>query len=137
MDLRLNANAIITNNSGEILIVKLKGGPYEGRLCIPGGGINPGELSHDAIKREVFEETGIRINDDLESLGFCELINNPINKHRVVLILKASGEGAPKETEEAIAFWMNLNEAENQAIPMTKESIKMWKERKSHFSIIE
>lgn len=137
MNLRLNANAIITNDEGKILIVKLKGGPYAGGLCIPGGGINSGELSADAVKREIKEETGIDVDGEIKHFGFCELLNSKAQHHRVVLLLHAFGKGIPKETDEAVAQWMDVKEAEKNGIPFTKEALRIWKENKMYFSIIE
>jgi 8-oxo-dGTP pyrophosphatase MutT (NUDIX family) len=42
---------------------KSKGGVYPDMLHIPGGGIEPGESESDALKREIFEETGIDITN--------------------------------------------------------------------------
>ena len=137
MNLRLNANAIITNDEGKILIVKLKGGPYAGGLCIPGGGINSGELSIDTIKREIKEETGIDVAGQIKHFGFCELLNSKGSYHRVVLLLHALGKGIPKETDEAIAQWMDVEKAEKNAIPFAKEALRIWKENKLYFSIVE
>jgi 8-oxo-dGTP diphosphatase len=137
MNLRLNANAIVTNKEGKILINKLKGGPYAGFFCIPGGGVNPGELSFDTIKREIKEETGIEIAGDTRAFGFCELIRSFGGTHRVVLLFHAKGNGDPKETEEAEAKWMEIEEAEKDSIPFTKEAIRIWKENKTHFTIVE
>lgn len=137
MNLRLNANAIVINSKGKILVVKLKSGPYAGGICIPGGGINPGELSFDAVKREIREETGIEIDNKIVPFGFCELIQNSSKNHRVVLLLHSSGEGMPKETEEAIASWMDLEEVKEKAIPFTKNALKIWETGKIHFTLIE
>lgn len=137
MNLRLNANAIVTNEEGKILINKLRSGPYAGCFCIPGGGINPGELSFDTIKREIKEETGVEIADDIRAFGFCELIRSLGGSHRVVLLFHAKGKGNSKETEEAEAQWMEIEEAEKNSIPFTKEAIRIWKENKTHFTIIE
>ena len=59
MKLRLNANGIIFNDKEEILLITLKKGKFKDKLCIPGGGIEPGETSIDTLKREIKEATGI------------------------------------------------------------------------------
>ncbi|MGI9282693.1 MAG: NUDIX domain-containing protein [Endozoicomonas sp.] len=52
----LGAGALITNHSGEVLVVKEHGmDSYK----LPGGHIELGEPIESAIQREVFEETGI------------------------------------------------------------------------------
>lgn len=125
MKLRLNANAIIVNKEGKILGIKLKTDPYAGRICIPGGGINPGELSFDTIKREIKEETGIEIKSNPLPFGFCELMQRFNQDHRVVLLLHSKGEGDPIETEEAIARWMDLEDIRSNGIPFTKKAIEI------------
>jgi len=137
MNLRLNANAIVTNEKGEILIVKLKKGPYAGGLCIPGGGINAGEHSRETIKREIKEETGIEISGEIKNFGVCELINPKNQNHRIVLLLHASGKGVPKETDEAVAQWMDAKDIEKNAIPFAKESLRIWKENKPYFCLVD
>lgn len=137
MNLRLNANAIITNSKGKILVVKLKSGPYSGGICIPGGGINPGEFSLDTIKREIGEETGIEILSKIIPFGFCELIQISSKSHRVVLLLHSTAEGIPKETKEAIACWMDLEEVKEKAIPFTKNALKIWEAGDVSFTLTE
>ncbi len=135
MDLRINANAIITNNGGQFLFIKLKKGPFAGKLCIPGGGINPGELSEEAVRREVEEETGIVLKDKIEHIGFCELFSKGINQHKVVLLFHSISDDAPRESDEGIPKWMSYEEAEKDLITFAKESIRIWNEKKSHFII--
>ncbi len=137
MKLRLNANAIILNKEGKILGIKLKKGPYSGGICIPGGGVNPGEFSFDTIKREIKEETGIEINKEITAFGFCELMQLSSKNHRVVLLLHSIGKGIPKETEEAIAEWMDLEHIKEKGIPFTKRAIEIWEKGKIHFTLIE
>ncbi|MFH1290028.1 MAG: NUDIX hydrolase [Nanoarchaeota archaeon] len=136
MKLRLNANAVVTNLDGKFLLVELKKGPFRGRLCIPGGGVEPGEMSFDAVKREVFEETGIEISD-FDPSGFCELIHKGIGSHRVVMLLEGCGDGEPKETEEGFARWLSYDEAKEKLIPFARESIRIWKEGEKYFKLIE
>ena len=137
MELRLNANAVVTNEKGEFLLIRLKGGPFAGGLCIPGGGVEPGELSHEAARREVFEETGIDISSKFVPFGFCELKHNTIQKHKVVMLLHANSNEEPQETEEGVAGWFSYDVAEKDLIPFAKEAIRIWKSNDMHFSLID
>lgn len=47
----------------KILLIKKKGGPYDGKLDLPGGTIEFNESIEEALKRELKEETGIEITD--------------------------------------------------------------------------
>lgn len=47
----------------KILLVKKHGGPYDGKLDLPGGSFRFGETPDDALKREFLEEVGINVLD--------------------------------------------------------------------------
>lgn len=47
---------------GKILILRRVKEPRAGTWCIPGGKVKDGELDIEALIREVFEETGFRID---------------------------------------------------------------------------
>ena len=136
MNLRLNANAIVTNSKDEILLVRLKKGPFAGGLCIPGGGVDPGELCEDAVKREVLEETGIKLENPVTPIGFCELLHEGVKDHRVVLLMHSVSDAHPEETEEGSAMWLDPVKAEKNSIPFTREAIRMWKSKSNYFRLI-
>ncbi len=104
MKLRLNANAIITNPENKILFIQLKKGPFEGRLSLPGGGIEPGELSQEAVKRELLEETGINLDGPIKPFGFCELVNKNLSDHRLVILLDSQSGADASESEEGTPY---------------------------------
>ncbi len=136
MNIRLNANAVVVNKEGKILLIRLKKGPFKGALCIPGGGVEPGELSHETAKREVFEETGVEVSG-FKPYGFCELIHSGISQHKIVMLMHAKGEGEPKNTEEGEAFWMTYEDAEPELLSFAKEALRIWKNKELHFKLIE
>jgi ADP-ribose pyrophosphatase YjhB (NUDIX family) len=53
--------AIITGSGGRILLIKRGHAPEAGRWSVPGGRIEPGESDHQALVREVREETGLLV----------------------------------------------------------------------------
>lgn len=63
---------VIKNN--QILLIKKFGGPYDGKLDLPGGTIEFCERPEDALKRELMEEVGIEVVDyhlfDADSVAF-------------------------------------------------------------------
>ena len=58
----------------KILLIKKFGGPYDGKLDLPGGTIEFCERPEDALKRELMEEVGIEVVDcqlfDADSVAF-------------------------------------------------------------------
>ncbi|HEX7963519.1 MAG TPA: NUDIX hydrolase [Candidatus Saccharimonadales bacterium] len=70
---------LIVSSDGKILLGKKNpraGGVYPDAWHLPGGGIEPGESHHDALVREVKEETGINIigiqADFIDGAGYGE-----------------------------------------------------------------
>ena len=59
MSNRFYAICGIVDIGGKILFVRHTYGPAKERILIPGGYVKEGELPSDAVKRELFEETGV------------------------------------------------------------------------------
>ena len=57
--LRVGSSAIIFDESREKVLLTKR--TDNGRWCIPGGGMDPGESVEEACVREVYEETGLHV----------------------------------------------------------------------------
>lgn len=68
-------NPKICTEDDEILLIERKNDPYKGEWVLPGGFVEANELSIDAAKRELFEETNIKVSK--EYLQFLTLLDNP------------------------------------------------------------
>ena len=70
---QLGAYGLIIKNE-KILLIKKNGGPYDGKLDLPGGTIEFCERPENALKRELLEEVGIEVKDfklfDADSVSF-------------------------------------------------------------------
>ena len=51
----------IAIRDGKLLLVRRGRPPSAGLWSVPGGKVEPGESELDAVRREVFEETGLRV----------------------------------------------------------------------------
>ena len=82
---------IIKND--KIMLIKKNGGPYDGKLDLPGGTIEFGERLEDTLKRELREETGIEAIEyqlfDADSVFFeWKLKDELIKVHHVGIFFK-------------------------------------------------
>ena len=80
----------VSQDDYEILLIKRKNEPDKGLWSIPGGSVEYGELTKDAIQRELLEETNIHSNEyELsEIFEISEVIKNRENEisfHYVIL----------------------------------------------------
>ncbi|MEL4242132.1 NUDIX hydrolase [Shewanella xiamenensis] len=57
---RLSSHAVITNELGQVLLLKANYGNFAWGL--PGGALEPGETIHEALLRECQEELGLEVN---------------------------------------------------------------------------
>ena len=96
---QLGAYGLLISNA-KILLIKKHGGPYDGKLDLPGGTIEFGETPADALKRELQEEVGILVKEyelfDANSVSFnWQYEDSVINVHHIGIfysILKYDGK---------------------------------------------
>jgi ADP-ribose pyrophosphatase YjhB (NUDIX family) len=53
--------AVIHDRRGRLLLIRRGQEPGRGLWSLPGGRVEPGETDHEAVVREVAEETGLRV----------------------------------------------------------------------------
>ncbi len=110
--------ALVTNDNGEILLVK---SPWRG-WEYPGGVIEAGETFQEALKREVQEESGV----DIEITGFVGICKN-IEKDIINIDFTARYTGGtltPSE-ESTEVIWVSPAQAlEMITFPLTKKRLQ-------------
>ena len=76
-----SANAVVTNDAAEILLIRRSD---NGNWALPGGGMDLGESLPETAVRETAEETGI----DVEIIGLVGIFTDP----RHVILYTSDGE---------------------------------------------
>jgi len=97
---------------GRVLIARRAKGASTGMFTLPGGVVEAGETLHQAIIREIAEETGIAI-EPVALAGQREFITRDadgrVERHFVILCFAArwiSGEGEPALDELSELRWL-------------------------------
>lgn len=67
LKLRQKVRAVVISESGEFLLVRPHG-YRDGEWTLAGGGVEDGETPHQAMRREIAEELGVTLEEDLEAL---------------------------------------------------------------------
>jgi len=81
---------LVKNADGALLLVKKPDGvgPYAGMYLTPGGGVHTGEPIDEAVQRELYEETGVKIRN-LQRVFFDDSVTENwegVKKHFIMLL---------------------------------------------------
>lgn len=123
---RVAAYALLTRD-GDVLLTQMSSRTrIEGRWTLPGGGIDHGEDPRDALRREVFEETGLRVEPgrviDVHATHFVGARADGVveNYHGIHLIFEAEIDPGSRDVEPHVveedgstarAVWMPIEKA--------------------------
>jgi len=124
--------ALIFNPEGKVLLIKSH--KWGDRYVIPGGHIELGEKTEDALRREIKEETGLDIYD-VEFFLLQEFIfDKTFHKKRHFLFLdhicKTASTQVSLDQEGQEYVWVNPDEALNlQVEPYTRRIIEEYTKR--------
>ena len=106
----IGVGAVIVE-AGRALLVRRDTEPLRGEWSVPGGMLELGEKLRDGVRREVEEETGLRLGA-LELLSVCDMIDREAGYHWVApgyLALSFEGEPAIREpTKHSGLGWFDL-----------------------------
>lgn len=125
------AGVVILNE--KVLLVRHTYGAGKGLLIIPGGYINKEETPEEAVKREVFEETGI-------TAAPSALIGMRFNLKDWYAVFKADyicGEADSDGDENSEAIWLDIDEAlSREDVPQLTKEILLCVKKDTFFTDI-
>ncbi len=117
----LAASAAIVRD-GKVLVVRRAQPPAGGLFSLPGGVVEVGETLHEAVAREVREETSLTI-EPVALAGFRETIvrdqENRVQRHFVILPFAARWIAGEPVLNEELSEWRWVDPVEIAALPTT------------------
>ena len=119
---------LLFDNEGRVLIEERSD---DGFYDFPGGGVDLGETFEEAAKRELFEETGLFV-DELE---LFKVYSGPITYYKysngdeiygvdaIYISMKYHGEIKPQESEVSKLFFIDMNDIPKDKLSMRNKQI--------------
>jgi len=139
----VSAGYVLNEDNSKLLMIKRDKPPWKGFWLVPGGHVEDSELPHEALKREIREETGLEVeildfhSEDMKKYRSIEhgferlphpfIVQKEASGHKdhvhlnFVYICKAKNKLNIKKDEPI--KWMDMNEIENTEIP---KNAKIW-----------
>jgi 8-oxo-dGTP diphosphatase len=123
---------VILQRGSKVLMVRRKKDPFKGQLALPGGFVNEGETTEDAMKREAMEETSFEV-EPIEILGvYSDPARDPRKHIMTVVFVGIIIGGSGKAGDDAASIeWVELAGIEGQQIAFDHSMIlrdyKKWK----------
>lgn len=99
---KLTVDGIILEENKRILLVKRKHQPFQGKWALPGGFVEYGETTEEAIKREVLEETGLKTHI-IELIGVYSEPNRDPRGHTISIVYRLQKSGGKLESGDDAA----------------------------------
>ena len=116
----------IVIRDGSLLMVRRGQEPGLGLWTLPGGRVEKDEYLHEAVAREVLEETGLEVTPSA-LVGILEVVGDP---HYVILDFAATAAGGDDPTaagDAAEARWVPLEEIHDmECTPRFVETLTSW-----------
>lgn len=123
------AAAGVVFRDAEVLLVRRKASPYAGRWSLPGGAVELGETVHDAVVREVREETGLDV-EPKEVVGVYDNIITEGDRVRfhyllVDFLCRLIGGELDPGSDASAAEWVPPEDLEGVDLtPLAREAIE-------------
>lgn len=107
---------------GKVLVVRRARTPASGLYSLPGGVVEAGETLHEAVKREVSEETALAI-EPVALAGYREVVardaDDKVERHFVILPFAARWLAGEPMLNEELSEWLWVAPEDIAGLPTT------------------
>jgi len=96
----------IVLHEGQYLLLKRNNVPAKGQWWLPGGRVRKGESLEQAVKREVFEETGLKCGV-LSQVGVTNMIFPECHTISIYFLMESEGRDVKMNDEHSEYRWVS------------------------------
>ncbi len=117
----LRASIAIIYREGKFLVIQRNDGRG---VSLPGGIASRGEGEEVTVRREVLEETGMRVTCAGERMRYNSTADVPCD----ITVFRAEAEGELKESWEGSPCWLSFEEIETRMLESQRPVLKLMRE---------